>query len=230
MQTSAPHLSVIIPVLNDAPALAVLLNELCGADDALDIVVVDGGSCDDPGAVLPDPARLISVREPGRGAQLAAGIAAAEGEWLWLLHADSSDIRAALNYLNERVTPAWGRFDVRLVDVTPAVGRLLRSVAWFMNWRSRLTGIATGDQGIFVHREKLSLIGGMPQQPLMEDIELSKRLKKTGRPLCPKIVLGASGRRWQKAGVLRTILRMWRFRLRYFFGADPQVLVSQYYG
>lgn len=229
MQTSAPHLSVVIPVLNDAPALAALVFELRRTDESLDIVVVDGGSSDEPASVLPDDVQFIAIPRPGRGAQLAAGIARAQGEWIWLLHADSSGVGAALAFLNALSTPGWGRFDVRLGDVVPSVSRALRWVAWFMNWRSRLTGIATGDQGIFMHRSNLGLIGGMPEQPLMEDIELSSRLKKTGRPLCPRIVLGASGRRWQKAGVVRTILRMWRFRLRYFFGVDPERLVADYY-
>lgn len=230
MQTPVPRLTVIIPVLNDAPALSRLVRELLAADLPLDIVVVDGGSSDEPASVLPAHIRLIEMPNPGRGAQLAAGIRSAQSDWFWLLHADSSSIAAPLAYLAELSTPGWGRFDVCLGDVEPSVARALRWIACFMNWRSRLTGIATGDQGIFVHRAVIERIGGMPEQPLMEDIELSKRLKKTGRPLCPRIVLGASGRRWQNAGVVRTVLRMWLFRLRYFFGADPEALVSQYYG
>jgi rSAM/selenodomain-associated transferase 2 len=230
MQKLAPRLSVVIPVLNDAPALSALVSELLAADGSLEIVVVDGGSSDEPGSLLPDDVQLIEVPKPGRGKQLAAGIDSAKGEWIWLLHADSSGIAAPLAFLSKLSTPAWGRFDVCLVGVESRVARALQWVARFMNWRSRLTGIATGDQGMFMHRSIIEMIGGMPEQPLMEDIELSKRLKKTGRPLCPRIVLGASGRRWQQAGVVRTILRMWLFRLRYFCGADPQRLVSQYYG
>lgn len=230
MQRSASPLSVVIPVLNDAPALAGLIRELLAADESLDIVVVDGGSSDQPENVLPPTVRLIQLTHPGRGAQLAAGVDLTQGEWVWLLHADSSGVAAPMKFIAELTAPGWGRFDVSLVDVEASVARSLRVVASFMNWRSRLTGIATGDQGIFVHRTMFESIGGMPRQPLMEDIELSKRLKKNSPPLCPRIVLGASGRRWEKAGVSRTVWRMWLFRLRYFFGADPEQLVAQYYG
>ena len=232
--TTAPHLSVVIPVLNDAPALASVTSELLSWAEntgrSLEVIVVDGGSVDEPARVLPESVRLITLTRPGRGAQLACGANAARGNWIWLLHADSHDLEAPLAYLFDLTTPGWGRFDVRLADVAPAVASKLRVVASFMNWRSRLTGIATGDQGIFLHRDLLSEIGGLPEQPLMEDIELSRRLKQIGRPFTPQTVLGASGRRWQKSGVVRTVLRMWLFRLRYFFGASPEDLVRDYYG
>ena len=227
---SAPHLSVIIPVLNDTPALEAVVKELLASEREMEVIVVDGGSDDQPHRVLPETVKLISQQKPGRGSQLARGAQEARGQWLWLLHADSHDLSAPLAYLFERTMPGWGRFDVRLADVEENVAQQLRIVATFMNWRSRLTGIATGDQGIFLHRDLLPTIGGLPVQPLMEDIELSRRLKQTGRPLCPRIVLGASGRRWQTFGVARTVLRMWSFRLRYFLGASPEELVRDYYG
>jgi rSAM/selenodomain-associated transferase 2 len=210
----APWVSVIIPVLNDAAALTLLLERLePQADARMELVVVDGGSSDDSLAVarrsgLVDQA-FAAPR--GRGAQLACGMMHARGCWLWLLHADSVPEPACLAYLlalDDR--PGWGRFSVRLH------GRpLLRAVARLMNWRSCLTGICTGDQAMFVHRDYLQAVGGMPAQALMEDIELSKRLKQLARPRCRAEVVGTSARRWLRRGVVRTILGMWLFRLRY---------------
>jgi rSAM/selenodomain-associated transferase 2 len=222
-----PRVSVIIPVLNDAVALDRLLARLAvRARPEVEVIVVDGGSTDASlataragGAV----AVLESVR--GRGEQLALGCAAARGRWLWLLHADSSPEDACLAVLlglDER--PGWGRFAVRIPGPP-----LLRSVAWLMNARSCLTGICTGDQGLFVHRDLLAAAGGMPAQPLMEDIELSRRLKRLRRPWCRPEQIGTSPRRWLKHGVVRTILAMWGFRLRYWLGADPVELAREYY-
>jgi hypothetical protein len=166
---------------------------------------------------------LESVR--GRGAQLALGAERAGGTWLWMLHADSDPEPACLAHLLLRDDrPGWGRFSVRLR------GRaLLPVVAWTMNVRSCLTGICTGDQGIFVHRDLLGVVGGMPVQPLMEDIELSRRLKRLGHPVCRAERIATSPRRWLKRGVIRTILGMWWFRLRYWLGADPERLAREYY-
>jgi rSAM/selenodomain-associated transferase 2 len=163
---------------------------------------------------------------PGRGRQLAAGAADARADWLWFLHADSAGTAPALDWLaRHRDGPAWGRFDVRLEPAGP----MLRLVGFLMNQRSRLTGICTGDQGIFVHRVLLERAGGMPEQPLMEDIELSRRLKRLGRPLCPRVALLTSSRRWRDRGAVRTIFGMWWFRLRYWLGADPERLARAYY-
>jgi hypothetical protein len=119
---------------------------------------------------------------------------------------------------------AWGRFDVRIDGESP----LLVAVAWLMNLRSRLTGIATGDQAIFARRDAFYAVGAFPAIPLMEDIALSKRLKRVSRPLCLRTRAVTSGRRWDKNGVASTVLMMWRLRLAYFFGADPKALARQY--
>lgn len=221
-------LCVVVPVLNDAPALAALLARLQSARDAglAEVVVADGGSDDDSRAVaLQGGCRVIDSRR-GRGAQLAAGVAAATAPWLWLLHADATPTPATWRYLRQLpgTSPGWGRFDVEF-----AAGGALAVVAFFMNRRSCLTGICTGDQGIFVHRSLLDAAGGMPGQPLMEDIELSRRLKRLGRPRCRPERLGASARRWQHRGLMRTVLSMWWFRLRYWLGADPERLAAEYY-
>jgi len=225
-------LSVVIPVRNDAPNLAGVLDELTvAAAPGVEILVVDGGS-DDGSA---DTARRAGARvistPPGRGPQLAAGCAAAGGRWLWLLHADSRNVLPALRYLQNLArrgegSGGWGRFEVAFEPSSPGLAVVARAMAW----RSRLTGICTGDQGIFVRRDVLARIGGVPAQPLMEDVELSRRLKRLARPLCPRIALTTSSRRWRRDGLLRTILRMWGFRLRYWLGADPAQLARSYYG
>lgn len=226
-----PPLSVVIPVRNDAAALAGLLDELARAGlPGLEILVVDGGSDDgSEEAARRCGARVIRT-SPGRGHQLAAGCTASAGRWLWLLHADSRDVLPALRYLQDlgrenHDRGCWGRFEVAFEPSSPG----LAVVALAMAWRSRLTGICTGDQGVFVRRDVLEHIGGVPAQPLMEDVELTRRLKRQARPLCPRIALTTSSRRWQRDGLVRTIVRMWGFRLRYWLGADPEQLARSYY-
>lgn len=225
--SAVPQLSVIVPVLNDAEPLRALLAWLAGLRDAqLEVIVVDGGSTDGSSEVArAGGASRIVEGARGRGAQLALGCSAARGHWLWLLHADSMPAAGCLEFLRGLGSePGWGRFDVRL-----AGSPLLRSVAAMMNLRSCLTGICTGDQGIFVHRDLLDAAGGMPTQALMEDIELSRRLKRLRRPWCRRERIESSPRRWLRRGVARTILSMWRFRLRYWLGADPEQLAREYY-
>jgi len=231
-------LSVLIPVLNDARALSRLLDRLAKfekaamtkqamAEGGVEVLVIDGGSSDASVAIAQgaQPVHAVLQSAAGRGLQLAAGVAQARGRWLWLLHADSVPALSCFAYLlslDDR--PAWGRFNVALSG-----GALLPLVARMMNLRSRLTGICTGDQGIFVHRALLDAAGGMPAQPLMEDIELSRRLKRMARPQCRPERIHTSSRRWLRGGVVRTILAMWRFRLRYWLGADPERLAREYY-
>jgi rSAM/selenodomain-associated transferase 2 len=222
-------ISVLIPVLNDATALRRLLDRL----EALvsesiigcEIVVIDGGSTDGSQNVCAERDCLVIQSAGGRGRQLQAGFEASSGDLIWMLHADTDPDSEALKYLVTLDAPAWGRFDVRFADGPP----FLSVVATLMNWRSRMTGIATGDQAIFAHRSLLEAIGGVPRQALMEDIELSKRLKSRMRPLCSRHIVETSGRRWEARGVIRTILSMWRFRLRYWIGADPERLAAEYY-
>jgi rSAM/selenodomain-associated transferase 2 len=155
-----------------------------------------------------------------------AGARASRGEALLFLHADTTLPPAADALIGAAIAvgAAWGRFDVRIDSRQP----LLRSVEAMMNWRSRLTGIATGDQAIFVRREVFERVGGFPELPLMEDIALSKRLKQVARPACLRAQVVTSARRWEKHGVLRTIFLMWRLRASYFFGADPRQLAIRY--
>jgi rSAM/selenodomain-associated transferase 2 len=163
----------------------------------------------------------------GRAAQMNVGAEKATGDVLLFLHADTrlpADAdHVVLNNL-ESSGRAWGRFDVKIEGSHP----LLIVVGWLMNLRSRLTGVATGDQAMFVTREAFQKVGGFPAIDLMEDIALSKQLKRVSRPLCLRQKVVTSGRRWEENGVLNTMMLMWRLRLAYFFGADPAELARQY--
>ena len=223
-------ISIIVPVLDDVSALRQLLDDL-DAIPSFDAerIVVDGGSTD--GSMELAQRRVdVALRAPtGRARQLAAGVARAHGEWLWMLHADSRVDASAWDALRRAVesdAAAWGRFDVHLTGSHAA----FRIIETLMNVRSRWSSICTGDQGIFVRRDLLELIDGIPNQPLMEDIELTKRLRRYARPICIDSPLGVSPRRWQQRGIAATVLLMWRLRLQYFCGVAPETLVQQYYG
>ncbi len=221
-------LSIIVPALNEVAGIVATLQALAplrarGAE----VIVVDGGSHDRTAAVArPHCDRLLAAPR-GRAAQMNAGAGAARGEVLLFLHADTRLPDDADRHVLDALAAsgrAWGRFDVRITGTHP----LLPLVAAMMNLRSRLTGIATGDQAIFVMRTAFAVIGFYPDIPLMEDIVLSRRLKRLSRPLCLRSRALTSGRRWEKHGVMRTILMMWRLRLAFFLGAEPAALASRY--
>jgi len=200
-----------------------LLDDLAGVNH--EIIVVDGGSNDATQAQVGNRAMLISSRA-GRAIQLNTAAQIATGELLLFLHADSRLPPPALNalLLAANAGAQWGRFDLRLSGHHP----MLRIVEKLVNWRSRLSGIATGDQGIFVRQELFSQLGGYPPIPLMEDIALCRQLKKIIRPVCLQHPLTSSSRRWETRGIIRTILLMWWLRLAYFCGVSPQRLASWY--
>lgn len=221
------RISVIIPALNEATTLKETLMPLQRwRKSGHEIILVDGGSEDDSQLIAAPLVDVVLESEKGRAQQMNAGARVANGEVLLFLHADtrlpeSADEMVLLALVRHR----WGRFDVRLS------GRhwLLRVVEYMMNWRSRMTGIATGDQALFLERILFNELGGFPELPLMEDIALSKRLRqKVGRPACLKSPLTTSSRRWEENGILRTILLMWRLRLAYFLGISPHYLARQY--
>ena len=221
-------LSIIVPCLDEAQGISGALSALAplrarGAE----VIVVDGGSGDGTPERAAPFADLVIAAPRGRASQMNAGAARARGETLLFLHADSLLPDAADALIVEglnRSRRGWGRFDVVIAGRHP----LLRVVERLMNLRSRLTGIATGDQAIFATRSLFTAVGGYPEIALMEDIALSKHLKQYGPPLCLRHRLTTSGRRWEKHGVLSTILRMWRLRLAYWLGADPRKLAMRY--
>jgi rSAM/selenodomain-associated transferase 2 len=220
-------LSIIVPTLNEANGIVEALSALRSLRErGAEIIVVDGGS-DDRTADLarPDCDRLLLALR-GRATQMNAGAAAAQGQILLFLHADTRLPQDADQLIRDGLSPnrVWGRFDVRIAGAHP----LLSVVAMLMNIRSRLTGIATGDQAIFVDQRAFAAVGGFADIPLMEDIVLSRQLKRLGRPLCLSTPVITSGRRWETHGVLRTIVLMWRLRLAFFLGAKPTQLVHRY--
>jgi rSAM/selenodomain-associated transferase 2 len=221
-----PRLSVIVPVLDEARAIEAALAPLQAARAAgVEVIVVDGGSRDATRALAAPLADRVVAAPRGRAVQMNAGAAIAAGEVLMFLHADTILPAGAAELVQAAVEGReWGRFDVSIDGADP----LLAIVAALMNLRSRLGGIATGDQAIFVRRDAFEAVGGFPAIPLMEDVALSRALRRRSRPACLGARVLTSGRRWERQGTLRTILRMWRLRLAYALGADPHRLARQY--
>ncbi len=220
------EIAVIVPMLDERPQLPGLLDHLERFAAAAEIVLVDGGSRDGGPAYARRRGFQVVDAPRGRARQMNRGAAVTGGEVLVFLHADTRLPADALALIQRacRTGRCWGRFDVRITGHSP----WLTMVAAAMNLRSRLTGIATGDQAIFVRRTAFEAVGGFPDQPLMEDIELSRRLRRLGPPACLAGPALTSGRRWETNGVWRTILLMWRLRLAYWLGADPHRLAARY--
>jgi rSAM/selenodomain-associated transferase 2 len=220
---AAQRLSVVVPTLNEAAGIGAALEALAPLRArGHEVIVVDGGSRDGTAQLAAGHCDQLLGAPRGRALQMNVGARAATGSVLLFLHADTRLPAAAeelvLFSLKERI---WGRFDVEIDGRHP----LLKVVACAMNLRSRLTGIATGDQAIFVRREAF---GGFPEIALMEDVAFSSAMKRRGRPACLRATVLTSGRRWESRGVLRTILLMWRLRMMYFLGADPEDLSRIY--
>lgn len=221
-------LSIIIPALNEADQIVTTLTALAPLRArGVEVIVADGGSTDRTiELATPLADQVISVPR-GRATQMNHGARHANGEVLLFLHADTrlppDGDRLVLDVIAE--TPAkWGRFDVEIQGASP----LLKLVAAMMNLRSRVTGIATGDQAIFVQRALFETIGGFPAQPLMEDIEFSRRVKRRSTPACLRARVTTSGRRWENNGVWRTVVLMWWLRLQYFMGVPAERLARHY--
>ncbi len=220
-------LSVIVPALNEGamvvPTLAALQPLRASGHEVL---LVDGGSADDTTQRARPLVDRVLTAPRGRARQMNAGAAAARGDVFWFVHADTVAPRGADGLILDAMqdADAWGHFDVRLSGRHP----LLRVVERTMNWRSRWTGIATGDGGIFVRRAAFAQIGGFPDIPLMEDVAISRALKRLARPRSLRATLLTSSRRWEEHGVARTVVLMWRLRLAYFLGADPARLAAWY--
>jgi rSAM/selenodomain-associated transferase 2 len=226
--TREPTLSVILPCLNESEEIVDALEALAPLRaGGAEVIVVDGGSFDGTEALAQGRADLVLSSERGRALQMNCGAARAHGDILLFVHADTRLPENADALVREglaRTGRAWGRFDVRIV------GRslLLRLIAAAMNLRSRVTGIATGDQAIFVEERLFRHVGGYPNMRLMEDVALSATLKEHGPPVCLDAKVRTSGRRWEKHGVLHTVFLMWRLRLAYRLGANPDDLAARY--
>ena|ERR1700674_3748169 len=221
-------LSLIVPVLDEAALIGDALAKLSPCRErGADLIVVDGGSRDRTVAIARPLADQIISAPRGRGSQMNAGAANARGDVLLFVHVDTALPGEADLLVLEGLQKSgrmWGRFDVAIAGGS----RLLRLVARMMSLRSRLTGIATGDQAIFVTREAFGRAGGFPDIALMEDIALSARLKRLGKPLCLAARVTTSARRWERHGVIRTIVTMWLLRLAYYLGAEPAALARRY--
>jgi rSAM/selenodomain-associated transferase 2 len=223
---AADRISVVIPALDEAAGIGAAVR--AAAAHARRVIVVDGGSRDATPTLAADAGALVVTAPRGRASQMNAGAAVADTDWLLFLHADcrlpegAAGAIAAASAAGRR----WGRFDVRLVSSRPS----LAVVGTMMNLRSRATAIATGDQAIFIERGLFGSVGGYAPIRLMEDIELCVRLRRIARPACVPLRVEVSARRWERRGVMRTVLEMWVWRAAYALGASPEWLHRRYYG
>lgn len=223
-------IAIVVPVFNEALALPRLMAHLAvvkeTANQDFELVFADGGSTDGTVALIEKTGFRVITSPKGRAWQMNAGAAQTIGDVLLFLHADTQLPMNALAEIKSNLTGdiCWGRFDVRIAGKP----WMLAVVSRMMNWRSRLSGIATGDQAIFMTRAAFQSIGGFPEQALMEDIEASRRLRQLSRPACIASPVITSGRRWETRGVWTTILLMWRLRWSYWRGQSPQQLAELY--
>lgn len=220
-------LSIVIPVFNEAHGIPSLLVRLATIiEPGVDTIFVDGGSTDDTVALVKAAGQRVITAPKGRAWQMNAGAAQTTGSILLFLHADTqlplNAVAAVQAHL--RGGTCWGRFDVRIAGTAWMLG----VVAQMMNWRSRYTGVATGDQALFMTRAAFNSVGGFAEQNLMEDIEMSCSLKQLSRPACIRTPVITSGRRWETYGVWKTIFLMWRLRWAYWRGQSAQQLAQLY--
>ena len=219
-------LSIIIPVRNEASHLPSLLNALQKRkSDNTEVIVVDGCSEDDTLNVICQKKNRILRSEPGRAQQMNTGARHAKGKYLWFLHADSKvdfDFESIIE--SGLKNKKWGWFNIRLSN-TKIIFRVIESM---MNYRSKITSVATGDQGIFIHKNIFIEQGLFPSIALMEDVKFSKKIRSSESPFISDTPLETSARRWEENGPIRTIFKMWTLRLLFFLGASPNWLDKQY--
>jgi len=221
-------ISIIIPTLNEEESIQQTLAPLQSLrNTGHEIILSDGGSRDHTITIAQPLVDHVVVSPAGRATQMNNGANKATGDILWFLHADSiappSADTTIINCFTNR-TKVWGRFDIKLSGSKP----IYRLIEYMINLRSRITGIATGDQGIFMLRYAFDQIGGFTEIPLMEDIAMSQRLNRIKPPICLKLRLVTSSRRWEQNGVIKTILLMWWLRLAFYFGVSPKYLARSY--
>lgn len=223
-----PRLAIIVPVLNEIDTVEMLLDHLeIWRQRSAEIIVVDGGSNDKSDTHIRARGFPVIQSSRGRAAQMNAGARASKAPFLLFLHADTqlpenADRLVKAHLMSSQDT--WGRFDVRIKGRS----RLLPLIGSMMNMRSRLTGIATGDQALFITRTLFERVGGFPEQPLMEDVEICKRLKQIAPPVCLRDKVVTSGRRWDEHGGWRTIFLMWQLRWAYWRGVSADQLATRY--
>lgn len=220
------YITLIIPTLNEAATITPCLRALQHYRQQCELIVVDGGSQDGTVALVSPYVDRLLVTAAGRAKQMNAGAQQARGDALLFLHADTVLPDNALDLIQHALTPShqWGRFNIRLEGAHP----FLQVIAFCMNGRSRVTGIATGDQAIFVTRRAFAAVNQYTDQALMEDIDLCKKLLRLSPPVCLTAKVSSSARRWEQFGIMKTILLMWSLRLRYFFGESPATLAYLY--
>lgn len=220
--------AIVVPVLNEIDTLPDLLDHLqIWQQRGAEVLLVDGGSRDGTATAAHERGFRVISAPPGRASQMNAGAHHTRAAHLVFLHADTRLPEHADQRIQSALAHsalAWGRFDVRIEGQS----RLLPVVAFLMNLRSRLSGIATGDQALFITRALFEQVGGFPAQPLMEDIEISKRLKRISTPVCLRARVRTSGRRWDQRGSWRTIVLMWQLRWAYWRGTPAQQLAERY--
>lgn len=223
----APLISFIIPVFNEAPRVAELLENLRRRYPDSQLIVVDGGSADKTvRAAMPRCDQLL-LSGPGRARQMNLGGRVARGDYLFFLHADTTPTASAAQLAGCLAqAPAWGFCPVRLSGSR----RVFRLIERAMNWRSRLTRVATGDQMLFLQRELFEQTEGFDDIPLMEDVAYCKRLRRLAAPVVTGQPVVTSSRRWEERGILRTVVTMWLLRLAYVLGVSPHRLHQFYYG
>jgi len=219
-------ISIIIPTLNEESAMQTLLKQLqVHRQQGHEVIVVDGRSTDKTVSISKMLSDKVISSEPGRAMQMNSGASQAKYNVFWFLHADTLIPENSIEDIQQALTISeWGWFNIKL----SGTNILFRLIERMINLRSCFSGVATGDQGIFVKRKTFESANGYPNIPLMEDVALSKKLNKTSKPFCLKESLITSSRRWEQKGIMSTVLLMWRLRFLYWLGVSPDKLATQY--
>jgi rSAM/selenodomain-associated transferase 2 len=220
-------LAVLVPMLNEGRAIAPTLRALRTGAPTAEIIVADGGSSDDSVAIARTLANSVIVARRGRARQMNDGVAAADGDVLAFVHADTlvpTDFASQIEAALDDPTVVGGRFDVRLDAAPPAYWML----STLINWRSRVMRSATGDQAIFVRREVFERLGRYPDLEICEDIAFVRSLRRAGRLACIRARVITSARRWQSHGIIRTVFRMWIIKALFLLGISPAWLKRHY--